>query len=126
MLWFRSHIRDGSRLALFALAIQLYVTFGHVHLDGLVGGMVHSATTVQRSGAALHNSNTPVQQAPGKADTDCPICALIQLVSTSAPSVAPPLPTPVMIGGIKLETSLGFRRATFFHLSFQARGPPSI
>jgi hypothetical protein len=33
MGWFRSRSRLGSYLALFALAFQLAVSFGHVHLD---------------------------------------------------------------------------------------------
>ena len=33
MRWIRTHRRLGSRLALFALAVQLVVSFGHVHLD---------------------------------------------------------------------------------------------
>ena len=126
MLWFRSHIRAGSHLALFALAIQLYVTFGHVHLDELIGGTVHSTTAVHHSTAKLRNPNGPGQQAPGQPDTDCPICALIPLASTSAPSVAPPLPVPVMTGGIKLEVAVDRQQTAFRHRSFQARGPPAI
>jgi hypothetical protein len=126
MLWFRSHIRAGSHLALFALAVQLYVTFGHVHLDGLVAGTVHSTAAVHRSTAKLHNPNGSGQQAPGRPDTDCPICALIQLASTSAPSVAPPLPVPVMTGGTKLEASVDRQQTAFRYISLRARGPPAI
>ena len=35
MQWFRSRVKLGSWVALFALALQLALTFGHVHLDGL-------------------------------------------------------------------------------------------
>ena len=31
MKWFRSNIRRGSRLALFALAFQFLLSFGHFH-----------------------------------------------------------------------------------------------
>ena len=31
MRWFRSNIRVGSRLALFALAVQFLLSFGHFH-----------------------------------------------------------------------------------------------
>src|ERR1700720_1322627 len=31
MKWFRSNIRHGSRLALFALAVQFALSFGHFH-----------------------------------------------------------------------------------------------
>ena len=33
MKWFRKHIKTGSRLALFALAIQFALSFGHFHFD---------------------------------------------------------------------------------------------
>ena len=29
MKWFRKHLKHGSRLALFALAIQFALSFGH-------------------------------------------------------------------------------------------------
>src|SRR5580704_8323158 len=31
MKWFRSNVKHGSRLALFALAIQFALSFGHFH-----------------------------------------------------------------------------------------------
>ena len=31
MNWVRTHIRNGSKLALFALAIQMVLAFGHFH-----------------------------------------------------------------------------------------------
>ena len=33
MNWFRKHVKTGSRLALFALAIQFALSFGHFHGD---------------------------------------------------------------------------------------------
>ena len=126
MRWFRSHVRAGSRLALFALAVQLFVTFGHVHLDALVGGPTASAGAVRHSIATLHNPADGSQQAPGLADDDCPICALIQLANASPPSVAPPLPTPTMLGGLKLVAPDDLWQAASHRLAFLARGPPSI
>ena len=31
MKWFRSNIRHGARLALFAMLVQFALTFGHSH-----------------------------------------------------------------------------------------------
>lgn len=126
MRWFRSHIRAGSRLALFALGVQLFVTFGHVHLNGLASGSTTSAAAVRHATASLLNPADRSQQAPGMADDDCPICALIQLANTSPPSVAPPLPAPTMLGGIKLAAPDDMRRAVSHRLAFLARGPPSV
>ena len=33
MKWFRRNIRTGSRLALFALALQFVLSFGHFHFN---------------------------------------------------------------------------------------------
>ena len=37
MLWFRANRILGSRLALFALAVQFIVAFGHIHRDDIYG-----------------------------------------------------------------------------------------
>jgi len=126
MRWFRSHIRAGSRLALLALAVQFVVTFGHVHLNGLVSGSTSSAHAVRHSTVSLHNPGDRSRQAPGLPDDDCPICALIQLANASPPSVAPPLPAPTMIGGLTLVAPDDRGRAGSHRLAFLARGPPSI
>lgn len=126
MRWFRSHIRAGSHLALFALAVQLFVTFGHVHLDGWLSGSKASAGAVRHATVSLHNPGDASRQAPGMADDDCPVCALIQLANASPPSVAPPLPTPTLIGGIKLAAPDDMWRAASHRLAFLARGPPAI
>jgi hypothetical protein len=126
MHWFRSRIRAGSRLALFALAVQLFATFGHVHLNGLVSGSTTSAAAARHAAASLHNPGDASQQAPGTSDDGCPICALIQLANASPPSVAPPLPTPTLIGGLKLAAPDDMWQAGSHRLAFQARGPPSI
>ena len=128
MRWFRSNIRGGARLALVALAVQFALTFGHVHLDG---GAALASSPSASSTAAKHAIATAAQardQSPkpkGTADFDCPICALIQLASTSAPSVAPPLPVPAVVGGTVLETAEELCTASLLHFAFSARGPPA-
>jgi len=128
MRWIRSNIREFAHLALFALAVQIIVTFGHVHLDGLALTSARAAQLTAASQAAepLATADSKGQKSHGAADFDCPICALIQLASTSAPSVAPPLPTPATLGGTILEEpdASGFAASTAF--AFQARGPPAI
>jgi DUF2946 family protein len=126
MRWFRSHIRAGSRLALCALAVQFCVTFAHVHLDGLVSGSTNPAAAVRHSTASLHDPGNTGQPTPGTADDNCPICALIQLANASPPSVAPPLPTPAALSGLKLEFPNDLWRPASPHFAFQARGPPLI
>lgn len=128
MRWFRSNIRAGVASALFALLVQFAVTFSHVHLDGLIPPVRHGHS--RGAGVAGHFTASlqkpgDAQGLPGVPDTDCPICALIQLAGTSAPSIAPPLPTPTMVGGAKLELPDELSSAAAPLFAFQARGPPS-
>ena len=126
MRWFRSNIRFGSRFALFALAVQVVLTFGHVH--GLTPAVAKSAplALANQSGASLPNSAAPNGKSNGSADFDCPICALIQLASTAAPSVAPVLPIPATFVVVRTEAPDALEWAFSPHFSFQARAPPSI
>ena len=108
------------------MAVQVVVTFGHVHLDGLTVAATQGAqSAADQAAAPPAKAHGQDQKSPGKADLDCPICALIQLASTSAPSVAPPLPVPMAVGGTILEApelSAATPAPTF---AFQARGPPA-
>ena len=123
MRWIRSNIRGFARLALFALVVQFALTFGHVHLDGFAVGSAQAAV-VDQGAAPADSSLGKSQKSQRAADFDCPICALIQLASTSAPSVAPPLPVPLLVGGLALQSSDEFGVASSPSLAFQARGPP--
>lgn len=122
MRWFRSNIRFGSRLALFALAIQIVLSFGHIHLSDITPGVTGTilATGIGTDGptkAPDHKPGTPV-------DPGCPICALIQLASTSTPSTAPVLPLPTMIGFVTLDAPEPAALASSPPALFRARAPP--
>ncbi len=118
MRWFRTNRQFGGRLALIALALQLVLTFGHVHAPS--AALASAVQTSQSNGTApQHPSHN------GIADTDCPTCALIQLSAISAPSVAPELPLPVEIGFSTLQPHDGPVAATAPLVSFQARAPPA-
>lgn len=124
MRWIRSNLQGFARLALFALAVQAVVTFGHVHLDGIAGSTQGTqAVAGQTVGSP---AKAPGNGPHGTADPDCPICALIQLASTSAPALAPPLPVPLIVGGTILEApeAAGVEASPTF--AFQARGPPTV
>ena len=122
MRWFRSNIRFGSRLALFALALQIVLSFGHVHLSDLTPG---AATTVLAAGAGTDGPTKAPEHKPGTpVDPGCPICALIQLASTSTPSTAPVLPAPTMVGFVRLDTPEPVALASSPPALFRARAPP--
>jgi hypothetical protein len=106
-------------LALIALALQLVLTFGHVHAPSAALGP--AAQTSQSTGTPPQDQNHN-----GLVDTDCPTCALIQLSAISAPSVAPELPLPVAVGFQTLQPSVELAAAIASPASFQARGPPAV
>ena len=90
MRWFYNR-RFGSWLALAALALQLAVSFGHVHLDG-----VHRTyPALALSGSGAQASQLPAPQPGNDADDDyCAICATIFLAATTFLPPAPQLPVP--------------------------------
>jgi hypothetical protein len=108
-------------LALFALAVQIVLSFGHAHLDGLSPARFGLAV-VADGGAAL----PPIDKSDGTADRYCPICALIQLTASSLPALPPTLPLPANIDPIKLPAPTELSSAPLLHFLFQARAPPSI
>jgi hypothetical protein len=117
---FRYGNRFGSWLALIALAIQLAVSFGHVHLDG-VRRIDSAAATVARQ---THSAQSLPLQQRGDKDDYCAICASIYHVANSFVPPPPLLPVPVSSTaaahfGRDAPLSVAARRP-----AFQSRAPP--
>ena len=110
-------------LALFALAIQLVVSFGHIHLPAVAAtGVPAAAVSITLDG----DPAGPVGKHHPAADVFCAICATLSLTANgwlSAPPVLA-LPVPVMVAVLLPtgETAPDVRR----HASFQSRGPPAV
>lgn len=125
MNWFRSRIRSAAQLALFALALQMIVSFGHMHRDDL--GLPPLAGTNQTS---IASTTTPGSQAPAgqqhqpASDDYCPICASIALLASWTPVLPPILVTPDPIRRVWAPLASLQSPPTQFSLSFQARAPP--
>ena len=119
MQWFRANLKVGARLGLFALTLQIVLSFGHVHL----GGLRHS--TDRLSVAGTHSVPSDPQRQPiNDADEYCAICATIHLAATSLLPQAPQLSVPFAVQPVEhanfiTATSHSPRRA-----SFQSRAPP--
>src|SRR5262245_58380148 len=114
MGWFRWGRRFGAYLALLALALQLGLTFGHVHTT-LFG---HS------TGIAAQTAAEP-DSGHGDADKDyCPSCAILSLLSGAQTSAAPvsiePIPTVAGTASPAFET---VRSGTTW-TAFRSRAPP--
>jgi hypothetical protein len=115
----RARLGAGSRLALFALALQIALSFGHVHL----GDVRHANGGLAVAGTPSAPS-APTQHPVSDADDYCAICATIHLAATSLLSQAPQLPVPFAVRGVEHANSVA---ATFFstrRAPFQSRAPP--
>lgn len=125
MKWFRSSLRLCACIALFALALQMVVSFGHVHRDDLgLPPLILSAQTQMLSQPTGSPADfTDQDQHPGP-DHYCPICASMALLGTGAPASTPCLTVSVLVVPFvpPEKPSHGLRPTAI--LSFQARGPP--
>src|SRR6202042_1010098 len=95
MGWVHSHKRWGAFLAFAALALQIVLSLGHVHLDsGRSAGIRTGVSTPHHAIFAPAPRPAPAQK-PGDDDDYCAICASIYLASPTFISHAPPLPVPL-------------------------------
>jgi hypothetical protein len=125
MNWIRSHIRAYVCLALFALALQAVLSFGHIHPEDL--GLPSSGadhTQVSSNASPVPANQSAPDQSPGT-DDYCAICASMMLVATAVPSLPPVLIVPEKIHRIWPAEIPARSISSKFIPSFQARGPPS-
>src|SRR5262245_62047887 len=108
--WFRSRSRWGSYLALFALVVQLALSFGHVHLEGgaPVSGHASALFAVHPSNASAAAVDPADKEFPALADDHCPICTLIHLAGTLVPATAPALPQLAVFSPVSFAVAVEF------------------
>lgn len=119
----RSNAGGMVWLALFALACQLVLSFGHVHLGKPNAGTAWVAAT----SAGIAVDNAPAENAPtpaGTTDEFCAICANISLAGVLFVPVALALLAPVLLTGALPWPQADITPASISHLLFDARGPP--
>ena len=131
MKWFRNNIRTGSRLALFALAIQFALSFGHFH-----GVAVQAAPAIQAGSAdvdlaiaAALAAHSEAAQQPSNHDTDqkafdCAICAVLSLANNFLFATPPLLELPQAVELLHITTGAEFTHLGSLHRAFQSRAPP--
>lgn len=117
----------GSWLALFALAVQLVLSFGHMHPDRTAPLAGHSSTLlrVHASAGVEAVSLSAGDEAPALADVYCAACALIHLAGTLVVSEPPALPLPLTFGRARAESAAEFGLTAHGHSLFAARAPPA-
>jgi hypothetical protein len=118
MGWFRSNRGIATWAAFFALACQLVLSFGHVHISKFSGVSAAWATT------ETGDVPSPEKNPGGPAGDFCAICANISLAGT----VLLPILAVLLLPGFFIATlrwSFAARKPDpFDHLPFSARGPP--
>jgi hypothetical protein len=136
MKWFRTNVKHGSRLALFALAIQFALAFGHFH-----GAAVLAGPAVQSDAARTHSANADLLSAPdainrssqqpaSNHDSDqhpsdaCAICAVIALANTALFATPPLFLLPQANEFVYLATGAEFFLLNSARVAFQPRAPP--
>ena len=127
MNWFRSNIQPWTWSALFALTLQIAVSFGHVDIHDLgLASLIEAAqtyTSADKTGAPVGPAAHDRRPAP---DHYCPICASIALIGTGAPSLLPVLIVPGSFVRFSPPVNRTYGLRPQFTLSFQARGPPTV
>jgi hypothetical protein len=122
MRWFRDTIRQSTWLALFALAINLGLSFGHFHaIDGKASGRGIAAVA-----ASITSPDDGRKQGhpDDRADYLCPICMAASAVASGLASTPPALPLEFENVTIDHTIVLVFALVEPPPAAFQSRGPP--
>jgi DUF2946 family protein len=145
MKWFRSNIKRGSRLALFALAVQFVLAFGH--LDGVAAEAAPAIRSgqIESDRAQTNLPETSVLPAPGAvsqsaeqqqpasdrnsdhqrtSDDVCAICAVIAMANAVLLATPPVLRLPQAVELSHLTTDAEFVHLNSARVAFQPRAPP--
>jgi hypothetical protein len=130
--WIRKHVKLGARLALFALAVQFVLSFGHFHpaqaAPALQGASSQTnflsaaddlATSPSAAKRQLPNQDNHHQPADG-----CAICAVVTMAHGMLFATPPVLLLPQAIELLQLTTEAGFAHLGSARQAFQSRAPP--
>ena len=122
MRWVRNTIRQGTWLALIALALNLGLSFGHFHaIDGKFSGRGIAPVV-----ASIWSSDDG--QKPGNTDDHadylCPICMAATAMASAHASTPPSLPQPLANASIDRTIEPALVLVELPRAAFQSRGPP--
>lgn len=108
--------RPPAVLALIALALQLVLSLGHVHVDDDCTVSVHGshALSGDTKTAAHHDPHT------------CSICLTLAILATTVEPAPPALPLPRLLPPARIDETAPERAIRRIALGFAARAPPSL
>jgi hypothetical protein len=112
----------GASLGLFALLLQLALSFGHVHPEDLLGAS--AADIAEVAGKAPPASPDQDRHAPGAPHDDCPICAVMHLAGTIVLPTPPALALPAQFTVAIFSTDDFVAVVVPRRPPFQTRAPP--
>jgi hypothetical protein len=131
MKWFRRHIKTGSRLALFALALQFVLSFGHFHFNAARAAPAIQAQTdlTQAQGlateAARQSEQQPASHDDGQPSNEpCAICAVVAMANQLVFATPALLLLPDAVELLFLVTDAEFAHLGSLWPAFQSRAPP--
>ncbi len=131
MKWFRSNIRHGARLAMFAMLVQFALTFGHSHWFAQAAPLdqpqltdsAKSIASIDRAAVEKQSPAAPDREQPG--DDNCAICALVAMAGTVMSATPPLLLLPQAVELLYLTTDAEFVHLNSAAAAFQPRAPPA-
>ncbi len=133
MGWFRTKQVAVAWLALFALACQLVLSYGHIHTSpfnsgkfgfGDVGAGSVTLALVADGVQSSADPSAPPQKSPRSLLDFCAICASISLAGTLLVPESPVIAALTPSIQILPWSLAAVEPASFDHLLFDARGPP--
>ena len=129
MKWFRRHIKTGSRLALFALALQFVLSFGHFHAAQAapaIQTLTDLAQAQSLAGEAAHQAEQQPASHDGGQQTDepCAICAVMAMANQLVFATPALLLLPDVVELLFLVTDAEFAHLGSLWPAFQSRAPP--
>jgi hypothetical protein len=141
MRWFRSNVRLGSRLALFALTIQFALSFGHFHdsiaraapapIGAEPSGLYAAVQLAVSHPDSFDGYSASVRPNPGSGEDpagqpsdDCAICAVMALAHAMVVATAPDLPAPEAAAALSASVAAEFVDPNSASAAFQPRAPP--
>lgn len=117
MKWLRSNAKRLSVLALFALALQFGLSFGHIHADHAFAAPAavshHASLSTPENG---HHQDDP-------ADV-CAICATVAMANALVDAAPPVLPSPLDTNAVVVFADRASHVTTPRLTAFQSRAPP--
>jgi hypothetical protein len=129
MSWLRSHARLGSGVALLALALQLVLSFGHIHRNDILGRGAPTSAADTLTVALIPDADpaTPPDRAGNDHEDEyCAIYAIAGLISSAQLAEPPALPVPAALTGVPLPAAVRSLPAERRYRLSQARAPPIV